>query len=120
MSAHEDGCIRFFDLSSSTNKQSNQKPIHTILAHDDSVTSLSYNSASSNLISISHDGNLKIWDLRNYSCVQEIKVNDIFRSVTIRIYIFQNTMKQFIVLLVMRTCNTSLQVEQFINPVIIS
>jgi len=65
-SAHEDNHIRIFDLNSN-------KVIQTIRAHNDSVTSLAFHKASSTMISSSHDGSVKIWDLKKYLCLQEIK-----------------------------------------------
>ncbi len=41
-------------------------------AHTDSVSSLSYSSSGMSLITGSHDGSIKIWDLRNYKQVGEV------------------------------------------------
>jgi striatin 1/3/4 len=65
-SGHEDNHIRIFDLNSN-------KLIQTIRAHSDAITGLTYHKPSSTMISSSHDGSVKIWDMKKYSCVQEIK-----------------------------------------------
>jgi len=45
-----------------------------MLAHHDSVTNVCYQASTANLLSVSHDGSLKVWDLRKYGLVQEISV----------------------------------------------
>ena len=42
--------------------------------HMDAVTSLAFYKPSSQLISSSHDGSLRVWDFRKYATIQEIKV----------------------------------------------
>lgn len=48
--------------------------IHCLSAHDDSVTSIDYYKDSNIMSSVSHDGKLKLWDIRKYNCLLEIKV----------------------------------------------
>ena len=48
--------------------------VQSILAHNDAVTSVCYQSSTTNVVSVSHDGSLKIWDLRKYGLVQELHV----------------------------------------------
>ena len=48
--------------------------VQSILAHNDAVTSVCYQTSTTNIVSVSHDGSLKIWDLRKYGLVQELHV----------------------------------------------
>jgi len=48
--------------------------VQSILAHNDAVTSVCYQTSTTNVVSVSHDGSLKIWDLRKYGLVQELHV----------------------------------------------
>ena len=48
--------------------------IECFVAHKDSVTTLSQKNDSFYMASGGHDGSLRIWDLRNYKCIQEISV----------------------------------------------
>jgi len=65
MSAHEDHQIRVFDLNSN-------KLIHTLYGHHDAVTDLACLNSSGNIISVSHDGSLREWDIRKFTCVNTI------------------------------------------------
>ena len=46
-----------------------------MLSHNNAVTSLSFHSDKNYLSSTGHDGSLKTWDIRQYKCVSDIKVN---------------------------------------------
>lgn len=66
--AHENGTVNLMDY--------NQNRIVKTLsdAHKDSVSSVKFAASNGglNLITGSHDGSIKIWDLRNYKCVAEV------------------------------------------------
>ena len=49
-----------------------------MVGHTDSVTGISLVHESPYLVSVSHDGSLRTWDLRTYNCVHEIPVFYIF------------------------------------------
>jgi len=56
-SAHEDGSVRLTDFTAN-------KVVHTLEgAHNDAVTSVIF-SAANQLVSGSHDGSVKTWDMR--------------------------------------------------------
>ncbi|CAD5121811.1 DgyrCDS10282 [Dimorphilus gyrociliatus] len=66
ITAHDNKQIRFFDLTSA-------KTAHVInMAHMDSVTSLDVDSAAINLVSGSHDGTVRIWNVESRQCLHEI------------------------------------------------
>ncbi|XP_072405481.1 striatin-3-like isoform X1 [Chiloscyllium punctatum] len=65
ITAHDDRCIRFFD-----NKTG--KMIHSMVAHLDAVTSLAVDPNGVFLMSGSHDCSIRLWNLDNKTCVQEI------------------------------------------------
>ncbi|KAJ3019679.1 UNVERIFIED_CONTAM: hypothetical protein HDU68_010566 [Siphonaria sp. JEL0065] len=66
ISAHEDRFIRFFDINSGT-------CVHSMLGHQNAVTSLSISPSSSGLqfASSGHDCSLRWWDIGTRTCVQE-------------------------------------------------
>jgi striatin 1/3/4 len=66
VSGHEDHRIRVFDLNSA--KMVTSKP-----GHDDAVTGLSFHPSKLEFTSVGHDGRVKVWDLRNYSLIAEVK-----------------------------------------------
>lgn len=69
ISGHEDSSIRFFDSHSG-------KSIKVLIAHADAVTDLASLPISSNLIvSVSHDGSLRTWDVRTFQCLHELTVH---------------------------------------------
>ena len=68
ISAHEDKSIRFFDLRT-------PKAVKSIIAHSDSVSSLSFLPAKKHFASVGHDGSLRIWDYRNFKCIYEMPVH---------------------------------------------
>ncbi|CAE6448810.1 unnamed protein product [Rhizoctonia solani] len=69
VTAHEDKYIRIFDVSTGECK-------HSMLAHLDTVTTLSIDTTGFSLVSGSHDGSIRFWDiLGSKTCVQEINAH---------------------------------------------
>lgn len=65
MTAHEDRHIRFFDNRTG-------KMVHSMVAHLDAVTCLAVDPNGLFLLSGSHDCSIRLWNLDNKTCVQEI------------------------------------------------
>ncbi|XP_011314225.1 striatin-3 [Fopius arisanus] len=65
ISAHEDRHIRFYDHRSAT-------LAHAMVAHLDAVTSLAVDPHGLYLLSGSHDCSIRLWNMDNKTCVQEI------------------------------------------------
>jgi len=65
MAAHEDRHIRFYDNVTG-------KVVHAMVAHQDAVTSLAVDPNGLYLLSGSHDCSIRLWNLDNKQCVQEI------------------------------------------------
>lgn len=65
VSAHEDKKIRFFDVNSG-------KIVHQMVAHQDACTDLAIDPTSFYLLSASHDCSLRLWNLDNKNCIQEM------------------------------------------------
>ncbi|KAK3929953.1 Striatin-3 [Frankliniella fusca] len=65
ITAHDDRHIRFYDNTSG-------KLIHSMVAHLDSVTSLAVDPNGLYLLSGSHDCSIRLWNVENKTCVQEI------------------------------------------------
>ncbi|XP_076274324.1 connector of kinase to AP-1 [Rhynchophorus ferrugineus] len=65
ITAHEDRHIRFWDNNTG-------KMIHSMVAHLDAVTSLALDSHGVYLLSGSHDCSIRLWNIENKTCVQEI------------------------------------------------
>ncbi|GAB0091424.1 striatin [Sergentomyia squamirostris] len=65
ITAHEDRHIRFWDNTSGS-------LVHSMVAHLDAVTSLAIDSQGLYLLSGSHDSSIRLWNLDNKTCVQEI------------------------------------------------
>ncbi|XP_054708331.1 striatin-3-like [Uloborus diversus] len=65
VTAHEDRHIRFFDNNTG-------KMIHSMVAHLDAVTSLAIDPNGLYLLSGSHDCSIRLWNMDNKTCVQEI------------------------------------------------
>ncbi|RKP13284.1 striatin-3-like protein [Piptocephalis cylindrospora] len=63
--AHEDTIIRFMDVGSG-------KCVHSQVGHVDSVSSLDFSPFGDALASGGHDGSVRVWDVRTYSCLQDI------------------------------------------------
>ena len=67
ISGNEDQTIRQFDFKSN-------RLINTIIGHTDGVTGLCLNSDESLIVSSSHDGSMRVWDMRNFKCHQELSL----------------------------------------------
>ncbi|XP_063986956.1 striatin isoform X2 [Diachasmimorpha longicaudata] len=65
IAAHEDRHIRFYDHRSAT-------LAHAMVAHLDAVTSLAVDPHGLYLLSGSHDCSIRLWNMDNKTCVQEI------------------------------------------------
>lgn len=65
VAAHEDRHIRFYDYRSSS-------LAHAMVAHLDAVTSLAVDPHGLYLLSGSHDCSIRLWNMDNKTCVQEI------------------------------------------------
>ncbi|XP_011140671.2 striatin-3 [Harpegnathos saltator] len=65
VTAHEDRHIRFYDHRSAT-------LAHAMVAHLDAVTSLAVDPHGLYLLSGSHDCSIRLWNMDNKTCVQEI------------------------------------------------
>lgn len=69
VTAHEDKYIRIFDITTGECQ-------HSMLAHLDTVTTLSIDTTGFSLVSGSHDGSIRFWDiLGSKTCVQEINAH---------------------------------------------
>ncbi|KAG9104455.1 hypothetical protein FRC06_002401 [Ceratobasidium sp. 370] len=69
VTAHEDKYIRIFDITMGECQ-------HSMLAHLDTVTTLSIDTTGFSLVSGSHDGSIRFWDiLGSRTCVQEINAH---------------------------------------------
>ncbi|XP_034230279.1 striatin-3 [Thrips palmi] len=65
ITAHDDRHIRFYDNTSG-------KLVHSMVAHLDAVTSLAVDPNGLYLLSGSHDCSIRLWNVDNKTCVQEI------------------------------------------------
>ncbi|VVB12530.1 unnamed protein product [Arabis nemorensis] len=68
----KDGTVKGFDIRQASNSDSNLTPSFTLHAHDNAVTSVSYNISAPNLLATgSIDKTVKLWDLSNNkpSCI---------------------------------------------------
>lgn len=65
ITAHNDRHIRFWDTNSG-------QLIHSMVAHLDAVTSLAVDPKGLYLLSGSHDNSIRLWNLDNKTCIQEI------------------------------------------------
>lgn len=66
--AHENGALNFVDYNSN-------KIVKTLAdVHNDSVSCIKFGTQNNglNVITGSHDGSIKIWDLRNHQCAAEV------------------------------------------------
>ncbi|XP_068607553.1 striatin-like [Brachionichthys hirsutus] len=64
ITAQEDRHIQFFDNNTG-------KPVHSMVAHLDAVTSLAADPNGLYLMSGSHDCSVRLWDMESKTCVQE-------------------------------------------------
>ncbi|XP_067140560.1 striatin-3-like isoform X1 [Centruroides vittatus] len=65
VTAHEDRHIRFFDNNTG-------QMVHSMVAHLDAVTSLAIDPNGLYVLSGSHDCSIRLWNMDNKTCVQEI------------------------------------------------
>ncbi|XP_022248720.1 striatin-3-like isoform X4 [Limulus polyphemus] len=65
IAAYEDKNIRFFDITTG-------KMVHSMVAHLDAVTCLAIDPNGLYLLSGSHDCSIRLWNMDNKTCVQEI------------------------------------------------
>ncbi len=66
ISGHEDKRIRIFDLNTS-------KLVYSMVAHQDAVTDIALDPSKNGLLlSSSHDCSLRLWNLDNKNCIQEL------------------------------------------------
>lgn len=65
ISGHDNNYLRFYDVKAN-------KFIMSFEAHADAVTGVAADDQYT-LFTVSHDGCLKVWDLRNYKCLQNIQ-----------------------------------------------
>ena len=68
ISGNEDQSIRLFDYNSG-------KLIETIVGHSDSVTGLCLSQDENLIVSVSHDGSMRVWEMRNFNCHQEASLH---------------------------------------------
>ena len=67
---HEDGSIKIYDFEA-------DKIIQNLAnVHSDSVSCLAISNTELQLISGSHDGSIKVWDLRKFSSTKELTQDD--------------------------------------------
>lgn len=62
---HEDHALRFWDLDSN-------KLVRKLVAHQDAVSAVDIHMDGLTLASGCHLGSIRIWDVRSYSCIQEL------------------------------------------------
>lgn len=72
--AHEDRCIRFYDISRLSDRSSgvNTACVDTMVTHLDSVTSLAVDPHGLYLLTGSHDASIRVWDMESRACIQEM------------------------------------------------
>lgn len=64
VSVHEDRYVRVFD---------NNKMVHSFVGHGDSVSSVAMLPNGVEMMTSSHDGTIKQWDIRKWNCIVEYK-----------------------------------------------
>ena len=65
--AHENGTLNFFDFTAN-------KVVKNIGdAHSDGISSVVFSNSGLHMITGCHNGSLKVWDVRTYKCVSELK-----------------------------------------------
>lgn len=65
---HESRNVRMHDVRKSYQ-------IHEFVAHSDSVTGICYDPMTNQLFTSGHDGNIRIWDIRTFKCLSDLKAN---------------------------------------------
>jgi striatin 1/3/4 len=65
ITAHDDRKIRYFDSNSG-------RMIHSMVAHLESVTSVTIDPQQNCLLSSSHDRSIRLWDFETKKCLQEL------------------------------------------------
>ena len=65
ITAHDDRKIRYFDSNSG-------RMTHSMVAHLDTVTALAIDPQQACLLSGSHDRSIRLWNLENKNCLQEL------------------------------------------------
>lgn len=71
VTGHENKYIRFFDVRDSNNNNNN-KIIKSIIGHTDSISSLEFGINEYELITASHDGSIRYWDIRNFNLLHDV------------------------------------------------
>lgn len=51
--------------------------INEFVAHSDSVTGICVDHLSHHLFTCGHDGNVRVWDIRTYKCLNDLKVGGV-------------------------------------------
>jgi len=70
ITGHEDGSIMIYDFEADKIVQNLPN------LHSDSVSCLAISNTEMQLISGSHDGSIKVWDLRKFSSTKELSQDD--------------------------------------------
>ncbi|KAM0220635.1 hypothetical protein ACHAPA_003943 [Fusarium lateritium] len=73
ISGHEDRFIRFFDANSG-------QCTYNMIAHPDSISSLSLSPDGRELVSAGHDASLRFWSLEKRTCTQEVTSHRVMRG----------------------------------------
>lgn len=68
ITGHDDRKIRFFDSHSG-------RMVHSMVAHLENVTCLAIDAQQTCLASGSHDRSIRLWDLEQKNCLQELTVH---------------------------------------------
>lgn len=74
LTAHEDDKVRVFDMGTG-------RIVNQFVAHGDAVTSVVTNHNGNSIFTVSHDGHIKVWDLRKTQCLADHEVIVPFSSV---------------------------------------
>jgi striatin 1/3/4 len=67
--------IRFMDPSSGILYYISDKIVKSLLAHTNSVTSLTFQAKSYEFSSSSHDGSVRAWDIRKFKCLSHVPIH---------------------------------------------
>ena len=66
---HESKTVKVYDIRKSLQ-------VREFIAHSDAVTGLSFDPTTYQLITSGHDGNIRVWDIRTFKCINDLKVID--------------------------------------------